>query len=83
MFMSYEFSFLFNRKQLCSMVDWERVTLMGAQCWTLNGNNWLDDNIHLVQGNWIVERTDWRGNKTAGWAMDRENYRAGWMTSLT
>ena len=29
--------------------------------------------MHLVQGNWIMERTDWRGNRTAGWAMDRAN----------
>ena len=26
--------------------------------------------MHLVQGNWIMERTDWRGNKTAGWELE-------------
>ena len=30
-------------------------------------------NIHQVQGKWIMERADWRANKTAGWAMDRAN----------
>ena len=31
--------------------------------------------IHLdvVQGNWMMERTDSGGNKTAGWAMERAN----------
>ena len=29
--------------------------------------------MHLVQGNWIMERTDWRGNKTTDRAMDRAN----------
>ena len=32
-------------------------------------------NIHQVQGKWIdvMERADWRANKTAGWAVDRAN----------
>ena len=46
-----------------SSVGWEQI-------------NWLDDiiNIHLVQSKWIVERADWRANKTAGCpGMDRAN----------
>ena len=50
---------------------------MGEQCWTLDGNHQPAEShnihLHVVQGNWIMERTDLRGNKTAGWAMQRAN----------
>ena len=29
--------------------------------------------LHVVEGKWIMERTDSWGNKTAGWAMERAN----------